>query len=78
MEIVNKVLELFVYTINHNPMVGMMFLMLIGMSIFAFYLGVFYLIFTRTKNPLIKRISWMFLESLLKLIPENKNTKMKK
>jgi len=78
MDIIDFISRQFTYTVSHNPMIGMMLLMLIGMSIFLFYLALFYFLFTHTKNPFLKYIFGLFFVSLTKLWPDSKDKKKKK
>lgn len=78
MDIIDFISKQFTYTVSHNPMIGIMLLMLIGMSIFLFYLALFYFLFTHIKNPLLKYIFGLFFVSLAKLWPKAEKKKKKK
>lgn len=71
MEIINFLLEQFTYALKNNQGIRIMLLLLIVMTIFAFYLSIFYFLFTHTSNPKLKSFFGLFIESLMKLIPDD-------
>lgn len=71
MDIVNFLLKEFSSLIATNQGIRIMLVLLIAMTIFAFYLSIFYFLFTHTSNPKLKSFFGLFIESLMKLIPDD-------